>query len=94
VYHSQRSLVRGILPVKSPQAIHVAEFLADNLSSPFRGMVPVHIINQEDATMFPTLVSPFFMPLKAGAMLPPVIQGSVSARTSVRLRSLVSTRCP
>ena len=91
MYHPQRSLVRGIFPVKSPQAIHVAELLADNLSPTFRGVVPIHIINQEDATMFPALVSPFFMPLKAGAMLPPVVQGSISARTSVRLRFLVST---
>ena len=61
---SERSLLREVLlPIESPQAVNVAELLAEDLPSAFWRVVLANIVDEQNATIGPALFRPFLVPL-------------------------------
>lgn len=80
----ERSLLREVLlPIESPQAVNVAELLAEDLPSAFWRVILTNIVDEQDTAMSPALICPFLVPLQVRTMLAPVTECSVASLADV-----------
>lgn len=83
-----------LLPIESPQAVDIAELLADNLPSAFWRMILAHVVDEQNTAVGPTLVRPFLMPLQVWAVLASVAEYGVAALAYVWCRFLAKIGWP